>query len=677
MKKILTLTVLVFSLGVAQIWNVPQNVSNVSGGDYTTYRGGWSVACDSDNNVHVTWYTYSGSRGIRYMLIPASTHTVGTTETVETSSNYHPSIAVDGSGTPHVTWYYYTNYPYYTKYKAKGSSWPGRQNVLRGYNPVIAVSQSGDAYIASGYWGRFYYRTNQGGSWGSVRTMNSSSGNYWPYYYPTIAYNENTGDVYIAGPSYYYYSGYHHRLLFYRVPGGTGSPSGPVFAAENSYSFTAPSMVVENDNIHIFYRSNDNHVYHVVSTNNGTTWSTPEQIGSNIWEKITATVTPSGNIWVVWNYNQNLYYNVYDAATSAWLGEQQIINPGNAERRAYPGVASDGQGNIHVVYTNFADNDVYYIWYQTSSSGAGRDVALYNILEPKGYFKKQDLKPKCIVMNMNADNDEDVKVKMIIKNKMSDTEEFNETRQVTVPAGNWVMVEYSWWSPEGNTGDEYEVTARVSLADGTEDDNPDNDQKTTWAIISVDHNIAVENVVSPLGGQYNIGDSLMVVGEFTNNGANDETNVNVGYKVMKDGEEVFSTEDTIADFPVSELKTDTLGYWVPEEAGDYTITVYNGYSDDNPSDDTMSVDITVVGGAVEEEVTTEDMVIFKNGKLIYNTGNVKEAELIIYDITGAELIKKTVVNKGHVDVSNLSQGIYFVKLRIGTNAYTHKITVIK
>ncbi len=453
MKKIFILNVIIVSIVFAQ-WHTPENVSNSNGNSYLGHSAGWTVACDTNNNVHITWYTENDSPGIKYMLVPASTHKSGTVENVETGPNYlHPSIAVDSNNLPYVTWFHNDNSDdNRIKYKVKNGSWPSNQDVMNGLNPAIAVSQSGNAYIVSHDNYHFYYRTNQGGTWDSIKTMNPEPDSYYPKFPPTVVYNENTKDVFIAGYSVSDHSGSpdHEWLLLYRIPHGTDSLSGPVYAADSAGGAYL-SMVIENNNIHIFYEHSLGHhyVYHVVSSDNGVTWSSPEQISSNDPEsKISATVSSSGNIWVVWDDSYPyLYYNVYDAATSSWLGEQKIIYDSEEVHGHYPSLTSDRDGNIHVVYEH--NNDIYYIWY-TNSSAVGK-----------------------------------------------------------------------------------------------------------------------------------------------------------------------------------------------------------------------------------REKTSEEMVILKDDKLFYNTGNRTKGKLSIYDVTGTEILKRNVINRGQLDISNLSQGIYFIKFIIGHNTYIHKITVVK
>jgi hypothetical protein len=176
-------------------WSSVTLVTSYTGSYYNQYP---SIAVDTKDNVHVTWYGRTPSYSyyqIQYRMKSGATGAWGSIRMITTASyyQYYPCIVADLNDNVHILWY--GDSPYrvkYVRYNASSSSWDAIQNVASdtyNYYPTISVDQRG--YIYAGWSGgtapyqiRLSVKKSPTGSWSTPVTLSddpSLAGGYQYY----------------------------------------------------------------------------------------------------------------------------------------------------------------------------------------------------------------------------------------------------------------------------------------------------------------------------------------------------------------------------------------------------------------------------------------------------------------------------------------------------------------
>ncbi len=689
MRKNMVL-VLVVSMGIAMAqWQPSVRLTNTSGSSYTTYSGGWAVTADPLGGVHVTWYDYTTSQRIRYYYRdPSGTWSPsipGSGDAVSTTYGYHPSVAADGSGNAQVVWYYYS-YPYIHFREKSGGTWGTitRFGGSSSYYPAVWVDGNDNVHVvwyhyryysSSRYGYQIWYRQRTG-SWGSEELVQDVNGRSQWYYHPSVTV-DGSGIVHVVYTRSWYYGSPRYSLWYNNNASGWGSA---LMLSDDAYPWSGPSICVDPaDNIHVVYTGySSRQIYYTYSTDGGTTWSTPVNISNSSGSCYDPSICadPMGNIHVVWedyrDGNWEIYYSKFDG--TSWSTPENLSQTDDGSYN--PSIASDDNGNLHVVWCEFVSGnyEIYYKEYIATPSG-GRDVAMERILAPKGNIPKLAVTPEGVVKNYGS-SDEEVYAECWITGPGSDYHEYNKEGPITIPAGGEDNVTFPDWTPPGEPGDEYRVKMRVRLYDGSEDDNPNNDVQIEYCIIVAGHDIKPLEAIEPSEGEYNAGEEVPVVAVFYNNGVEDETNVPVGYDVIKDGSVIHSETATLDAISSGAQDTVEFTSWTPEEGGDYTIAIYSALANDEiPDNDTITVNITVTGTGIyteDKESTSELCVKVEHGAMYINTCE-ENALVKIFDITGSVVRRCKVTANNTTVVKGLVPGVYFVKLLTPEHTIVKKV----
>ena len=238
-----------------------------------------SIAVDSNNNVHITWYDYrtAGNREIYYKKYDNNGNNLtGSIRVTNAPDNsWYPSIAADSNNNVHIAWHDNRNTGnreiYYKKYDNNGNNLTGDIRVTNvagdsGY-PSIAVDSNNSVHIS--------WQDNRGGT----REI----------YYKKYDNNGNnlTGDI--------------------KVTNVASNPQYPSIAADS------------NNNIHIaWYRGGDNEIYYKKYDNNGNNLTGYIRVTNALQTSTNPSIAAGSdnNIHIVWQDDRDggyeIYYKKYD-----------------------------------------------------------------------------------------------------------------------------------------------------------------------------------------------------------------------------------------------------------------------------------------------------------------------------------------------------------------------------
>jgi hypothetical protein len=108
------------------------------------------------------------------------------------------------------------------------------------------------------------------------------------------------------------------------------------------------------------------------------------------------------------------------------------------------------------------------------------------------------------------------------------------------------------------------------------------------------------------------------------------------------------------------VKTDSLGFALPN-GGD---TLYH------------------IGIEEFEKIQKQELILYPNPAqnsitIVLPDDKINDAELVITDLSGRLVINKTINTSSTIDISELSNGVYLLKVKFGANVQTHKLVINK
>jgi hypothetical protein len=184
----------------AGVWSPITLVTNDMANRYHYYP---SIAIDSKDNVHITWYGRTAATGtrynIQYRMMDHATGTWGSIKLItssSTSSQYSPNIVIDIKDNVHIVWYGYPSYYRikHIKYDTSTSTWGSITEITDGsnyqYRPSIGTDQRGYVYVTwygypSPY--KIYLTVDKGTGFSTPEIITSDSSIYYSsQYYPSI-----------------------------------------------------------------------------------------------------------------------------------------------------------------------------------------------------------------------------------------------------------------------------------------------------------------------------------------------------------------------------------------------------------------------------------------------------------------------------------------------------------
>ncbi len=360
---------------------------------HTCYTNARSIATGPNGTVHIVWYDHR--TGVDQIYYKRSTDR-GTTwlpdvNLTDTSGmKTDPSIAVVGE-TVHIVWADHRfGYPAAIMYRRStdnGSTWSPElclhANSWNNRNPAIAaLGSTVHVAWASDSAGReicYIRSTDNGSTWGGRRRLTFDPQESW---YPSIAcsgryvhlawqdWRERSFEIYYLRSTD---SGATWESLPVRISGDltTGSNS-PHLCASDSFVH-----VVWFDTRHMPFE-----LYYRCSSDNGTTWSRPEQrITNDTSGSYNPTICAAGpNVHIVWEAllgTADIYHKMSADHGITWQPETRLTN--DNFHSATPSLALLDSG-IHVVWTDFRDNENGEIYYKRNLSG--NPVAVKEISPP-------------------------------------------------------------------------------------------------------------------------------------------------------------------------------------------------------------------------------------------------------------------------------------------------------
>jgi|GEM_PF-5836790 len=292
-----------------------------------------------------------------------------------TSTNYYPlSIATDSEFT-HVVWYNTYDGGNMTIHYRRSSDYgatfdsviPLTNNTYPSEQPSIAAD-SGKVHLtwtenSSGVWSVAYKNSlNNGTSWSSKSILSSSS---YASYTSDVAVESN--DVHMVWVTRLSASQY---VLYYNKSNNDGSTWGTATQILNrNTQVYNPSIAVDSGTVHVTWVENYSGSYRLFykrSTDNGTSWSSPVELDSSVFEitwcghpEITAD---SGRVHIVWMDRTSTWITCYIKSNdngATWPATISVFTePGHSGY--YPSVSADsGQVFISHLYYDTIEYSLY------------------------------------------------------------------------------------------------------------------------------------------------------------------------------------------------------------------------------------------------------------------------------------------------------------------------------
>ena len=312
-----------------------------------------SIAVDSSNNIHITWYDKrDGNYEIYYTKLDNNGNTLvdDTRLTDDPAYSKQPSIAVDSSNNIHITWYDKRdgNYEiYYTKLDNNGNTLVDDTRLTDATgdskNPSITVDSSGNVHIAwhdkrSGYNEIYYTKLSNSGATLVDDTQLTYVGNYC--WYSSIAV-DSSGNVHIAWSD-------------------------------------------KRSGIQIYYTKLDN--------DGNTLVDDTKLTDEGISERPSIAVDSSDNLHIAWTDNRDclpyeVYYTKLDNNGNTLVDDTRLTVAPEASKK-YVRIAADSNNDIHLVWPDNRDgnDEIYY----KKGSAAAAEPTNEVYFEPSGISANYD-----------------------------------------------------------------------------------------------------------------------------------------------------------------------------------------------------------------------------------------------------------------------------------------------
>ncbi|KAF6242581.1 hypothetical protein C6988_07865 [Nitrosopumilus sp. b1] len=249
--------------------------------------------------------------------------------------------------------------------------------------PEIAVS-SGNVYIV---WHddvdgdndiQFVRSTNNGDSFSartdlSVTTEESRD--------PRISTNGN--NVYVVWQEF---DGSDEEINF-RASSNNGTSFGTTInISNNAGASTIPEIAVNGTNVHLVWQDDtdgDNEIFYSVSTNNGTSFSTPTNLSDNTGSSTNPQIVASGsNVYIIWQDNtdgdNDILFRASTNNGTSFATTVNVSNDGNDSQN--PRLASSGS-NVHFSWTDITLGDIFYVNATQTPSSISYNASQYRLSE--------------------------------------------------------------------------------------------------------------------------------------------------------------------------------------------------------------------------------------------------------------------------------------------------------
>jgi hypothetical protein len=163
--------------------------------------------------------------------------------------------------------------------------------------------------------------------------------------------------------------------IFYKTSHDNGETwSTAVQLTDNSVDDLRPAIVqLANGTIMIVFQSyvSDNHDILYMTTNDGTSWSNPAQLTTDVAHDKGPAVTrmKDGKIWVAWTSirtsDYEIYYKIFDGVT--WSSDTRLTSNTNFD--VQPALVQAIDETVLIFWASAPSNGDYDIYYKASSTG--------------------------------------------------------------------------------------------------------------------------------------------------------------------------------------------------------------------------------------------------------------------------------------------------------------------
>jgi len=238
------------------------------------------------------------------------------------------------------------------------------------------------------------------------------------------------------------------------------------------------------------------------------------------------------------------------------------------------------------------------------SGRLGNDVGVTEVLSPQERINSETDHPVEVNVHNFGEHDQMyVPVETEITDLDTDETVYEDETTIHIAEGEHVTAEFEDWNPS-ETG-EYLLNSTTLLED---DENPDNDYATQYITVENEHDVGVNEVISPVDETSIL--ETDVEAEIENFGTyQEEFDVHATIEEL-DGDEVYS--DTVtAELDIQEVKEISFESWTPGEdsEGDYIVEIETDLdTDENPDNDYASEEFEVYSytDIVVDEITSPE-----------------------------------------------------------------------
>jgi hypothetical protein len=351
--------------GIQWEYEVIDNAPGV--GDYA------SIAIDSNNKVHISYYDYSNG-DLKY-----ATNTSGSwvTSTIDSWGNVgdSTSIAVDANNKVHISYYDYSNGD--LKYATNASgSWVTStidSSALLGHSNSIAIDSNNKVHISyNGYTfshydpeghpvydGNLKYATNTSGSW-----VTSTIDNWGDVGYNSSIAIDSNNKVHI---SYGDDTSYNGNLRY--ATNAPGSWDISTIDSSGDVGYNSSIAIDSNNKVHISYQDRaSGDLKYARNTSGSWVTSTIDSSADSSADASSIAIGSNNKVHII--YHDYLNGNLkYATNTSGSLVIQTVDSPGDVGRYS-TSIAIDSNNKVHISYHYWEGATNKGLRYATNASGS-------------------------------------------------------------------------------------------------------------------------------------------------------------------------------------------------------------------------------------------------------------------------------------------------------------------
>ena len=343
---------------------------------------------DREDDLHLVCFDIS--TGNNEILYAEKAGDSGWTKPFNISNNpshsRSPSLAVDSQGTTHVAWHDYApgNFDIFYSQKPKGGTWSEPYNVTNNQepssNPALAVDSQGTVHLAwqqdtlkentDLYYTDIYYAfRNRDGTWSEAVNVSHNDGDS---FYPSIAV-DSQDNIHIVWcdntPG--------NEDIFYATKSKGGEWSEPANISNNSGDSEYPMLVADSqDTLHLawcdFTQGNWEILYS--SKFKGDSWSEPLNISRNFSNSgvPALAVDKDDNLYLAWNDDSPGNFDIFYVSKPRDGTWSKVVNISRtSEKSGDPSVAVDNHSRVHIVWSEYVQNNNNWDIVYTARQGIG------------------------------------------------------------------------------------------------------------------------------------------------------------------------------------------------------------------------------------------------------------------------------------------------------------------